>query len=141
VQNIAKRVRDFADVEGKMGIDLSPKLNDKAASRESESELLLSEDPITLPDLIALGDLSSDIHESIRDRYSEDRFFDEVLQDLKAYKNFEVNNGLIFLKTSGKCTLCIPNVTSGIWRVCKMLISHAHSILAHLGPAKTATYL
>ncbi|KAJ3554430.1 hypothetical protein NP233_g12425 [Leucocoprinus birnbaumii] len=127
-------------LEGEMGENPENLPNDRRAD-ESESEMILAEDPVTLPDIIALGDPRSDIHESIRNRYSEDSFFDLVLKDPKAYKNFEVGNGLVFMKTSGKRILCIPDVMIGDRRVREMLISHAHSILAHLGPSKTMTYL
>lgn len=64
-----------------------------------------------------------------------------VLKDPAAYKNFEVSNSLVFLKTNGKRTLCIPDIMIDSRRIREMIISHAHSILAHLGPSKTTTYL
>ncbi|KAF9443695.1 hypothetical protein P691DRAFT_764025 [Macrolepiota fuliginosa MF-IS2] len=44
------------------------------------------------------------------DQYSQDKFFKLVLNDPTAYKNFEVSNGLIFLRLNGKHTLCIPDI-------------------------------
>ena len=37
-----------------------------------------------------------DIEESIRNRYMEDRFFKEVAEKPKEFRNFETRNGLIF---------------------------------------------
>ncbi len=112
--------------------------NDKSTSVIEE---LLSEEPVTLPELISLGDPSMAIHNSIRDRYSEDNFFKMVEDNPAAYKNFDVSNGLIFLKSNGNLTLCIPDIKIGERRIREMVISHAHSALAHLGPSKTTTYL
>lgn len=45
------------------------------------------------------------------------------------------------MKEKDKRLLCIPDIVISKRRICEMLISHAHSILAHLGPKKTVTYL
>lgn len=102
---------------------------------------ILSEDSLGLTEVIALGDPSLDIHRSIANRYHEDPFYKEILNQPKNFKNFEVSNGLIFLKDQERRILCIPDVKIGQRRVREILISHAHSILAHLGPKKTTFYL
>ncbi|KZP08242.1 hypothetical protein FIBSPDRAFT_684278, partial [Athelia psychrophila] len=77
----------------------------------------------------------------LKGRYGEDAFFKVILEDSAAYKNFQVSNELIFVKENDSQVLCIPDIMIGERRVREMLISHAHSILAHLGPKKTVTYL
>jgi hypothetical protein len=57
------------------------------------------------------------------------------------YKNFKVSNGLVFLKDQERRLSCIPDIMIGSRHLREILISHAHSILAHLGPRKTITYL
>ncbi|KZP03054.1 hypothetical protein FIBSPDRAFT_769535, partial [Athelia psychrophila] len=102
---------------------------------------LLTESPITLPDVIASGDPSIDIHRQLIGRYIEDPLFKIVLDKPSEYKNFEVSNGLVLLKENELRFLCIPDIKIGDRRLREILISHAHSILAHLGPRKTITYL
>ncbi len=117
-------------------------LEEPAASMDkSASEEILSFDPVTLPEIISLGDPSTDAKQSIRRRYAEDKFFKLVIDNPAAYKNFSVNNRLVFLKSNGNLTLCIPDIMIGERRVREMIISHAHPILAHLGVSKTTTYL
>src|SRR6202790_423965 len=102
---------------------------------------LLSEDPISLTEVLDSGEPTLDIHNSIRGRYSEDSFFAKIVKDPITFRNFEVSNELVFLKDNERRVLCIPDVMIGARRLCEVLISHAHSILAHLGPQKTITYL
>ncbi|KAG2742257.1 hypothetical protein P692DRAFT_20656672, partial [Suillus brevipes Sb2] len=45
-----------------------------------------------LTELISLGDPSVDIHEKLTGRYKEDPFFQKILQNPAAFKNFEVSN-------------------------------------------------
>ncbi|KIM76140.1 hypothetical protein PILCRDRAFT_798107 [Piloderma croceum F 1598] len=102
---------------------------------------LLSEDPVSLTEVLDSGEPTLDIHNHIHGRYSEDPFFAKIVKDPTTFRNFEVSNELVFLKDNERRVLCIPNVMIGSRRLCEVLISHAHSILAHLGPRKTITYL
>jgi hypothetical protein len=110
--------------------------NDSAVADE-----LLSEEPISLTEVLESGDPTLDIHSRIHGRYSDDPFFDLIVKNPRNYKNFEVSNGLVFLKDQERRLLCIPDIMVGPRRLREILISHAHSILAHLGPRKTITYL
>ena len=102
---------------------------------------LLSEDPVSLTEVLDSGDPTLDIHNRIHGRYSEDPFFAKIVKDPATFRNFEVSNELVFLKDNERRVLCIPDVMIGARRLREVLISHAHSILAHLGPRKTITYL
>jgi hypothetical protein len=102
---------------------------------------MLSESPVTLLEVIDSGDPSLDIHNRLIGRYSKDPLFKIVLEQPSAYKNFELSNGLVFLKEKDKQVLCIPDIRIGGRRLQEILISHAHLILAHLGLRKTIIYL
>jgi hypothetical protein len=101
----------------------------------------LLEDHPTLLNVAAMGDPSVDIHRSLSNQYHEDSFFKDMLTHPRNYKNFEVSNRLVFLQDNGRRVLCVPDVAIGKRRVRKILISYAHSILAHLGPLKIISYL
>jgi hypothetical protein len=57
------------------------------------------------------------------------------------YWNFKVNNGLIRIHLKEKTLLCIPDVKLKECTIREIVISQSHSLLAHLGPAKTLIYL
>ena len=107
----------------------------------SPDEELLANLAPRLMEIISQGDPSVDLPESLKNRYSEDPFFKLVLAEPGHYKNFELANGLIFLRDSEKRILCVPDVLIGGRSARDIVITHAHSILAHLGPRKTLYYL
>lgn len=124
-----------AELENSISGNLAPSDEHLVASE------ILSEDPITLPQIINSGDPSVDIFNRLVGRYSEDPFFKIIIEKPSEYKNFELSNGLVYLREKDKRLLCIPDIMVGERRIREMLISHAHSILAHLGPRKTIIYL
>ena len=67
--------------------------------------------------------------------------FKSILERPKDFRNFEVNEQLIYLKDSEKRVLCIPKVVIQGHSVREIVILEAHSILAHLGASKTIDYL
>ena len=58
-------------------------------------------EPITLPDLVTLSEPELNICEDLCNQYNEDKFFSEIVQQPKNYKNFDVDNGLVYLKDNG----------------------------------------
>ncbi|KAF9470997.1 hypothetical protein BDN70DRAFT_820593, partial [Pholiota conissans] len=82
-----------------------------------------------------------DLLANVRGRYGEDLFFNAILQKPKEYRNFEVDNDLIYLKDRDLRLLCIPKVMINRRSVREIVISEAHSLLAHLGASKTLDYL
>jgi hypothetical protein len=84
---------------------------------------------------------SVDLPKELTGKYNNDSVFRRVLENPKHFKNFEVSEGLIFLRQNGVKLLCIPNVTIKGHNVRELVISEAHSLLAHLGPQKTVAYL
>lgn len=112
----------------------SPRINTNAIED-------LLESPLNLTEVISLGDPSTDIHERLVNWYHDDPFFKKILDNPSAFKNFEVSNSRIFLKDNASHILCVLDITIVSRRVCEIIISHTHSILAHLGLHKTLLYL
>ncbi|KIM57516.1 hypothetical protein SCLCIDRAFT_130237, partial [Scleroderma citrinum Foug A] len=88
-----------------------------------------------------MSELELDICEDTRNQYYQDKFFSDIVKQPMNYKNFEVNSGLVYLRDNGRRVLCIPDIALGNQRLREVIISHAHSILVHLGPSKTTNYL
>ncbi|EJF58311.1 hypothetical protein DICSQDRAFT_67393, partial [Dichomitus squalens LYAD-421 SS1] len=78
---------------------------------------------------------------ALHNRYAEDAFFAPIVKNPHQYKNFRVSDGLVFLRERGRELLCIPHVLVNGHNAREIVISHAHSLLAHLGPKKTADLL
>lgn len=75
-------------------------------------------------------------------RYREDEFFKWVLENPTNFTEFYVKKDLVFWQEGMSNVLCIPNVKIQNKNAHKIIIDHAHSILAHLvGPQKTLSYL
>ena len=81
------------------------------------------------------------LKEILKNRYSEDSFFKLILDNPRQYKNFELDNGLVFMKRNNEKLLCIPHILHEGRNVREIVISEAHSLLAHLGARKTIDYL
>ncbi|KAF8809604.1 hypothetical protein BYT27DRAFT_7021404, partial [Phlegmacium glaucopus] len=73
--------------------------------------------------------------------YQDNSTLKSIIEKLKEFRNFEVNNSLIYLKVSGKKLLCIPRIMVNDRSLHEITISEAHSIFAHLGASKTLDYL
>lgn len=69
----------------------------------------------------------------LRGRYAEDPFFKIVLESPRQFKNFTIRNELVFLTLAGgREVLCIPDCLIDGRSAREIIISHAHSLLAHL---------
>ena len=79
--------------------------------------------------------------ECLKGRYHEDSFFKQIVQEPSQFQNFHIKNGLIFCWESEKYILYIPRILKNNRNTKEIVIKHAHSIRAHLGPWKTLTYL
>jgi hypothetical protein len=107
--------------------------------------------PITEPDSepnpdtslvnILESDADIDLLKELRGHYEDDPIFRTILDRPKDFRNFEVKDKIVYLKLNGKCLLCIPKVTINGRSVHEIIISEAHSLLAHLGANKTLNYL
>ena len=101
------------------------------------------ERPAEGPDLPLLtqSSLGIDILSELRGKYGGDTMFRTILEKPNEYRNFEVKDQLIYLKDSDKMVLCIPKVLIQGRSSRELVISEAHSMLAHLGASKTLDYL
>ncbi|KAJ2911813.1 hypothetical protein MD484_g8600, partial [Candolleomyces efflorescens] len=80
------------------------------------------------------------IHE-LRDSYSQDPIFKPIVAKPSEFRNFVVENGIVYLKENSKRLLCIPKVLILGRNAREIVIDEAHSLLAHLGASKTIEYL
>ncbi|KAJ3572854.1 hypothetical protein NP233_g2799 [Leucocoprinus birnbaumii] len=97
--------------------------------------------PPSLLDVLDKGRDNVDLLDGIRGKYTQDSMFKIIITRPKEYKNFDIENGLIFLKQSGSKLPCIPNIIIDGRNVREIVISETHSLLAHLGSRKTLAYL
>jgi hypothetical protein len=95
----------------------------------------------SLLNIVNSGSQHLDLEKLIANSYSDDLFFKQILETPSAFHNFEVDNGLIYLKSSDHRVLCVPKLTYNGHNLREIVISEAHSILAHLGLRKTLDYL
>jgi hypothetical protein len=95
----------------------------------------------SLLEVVNSGWRGLDIVSLVAYQYSDDSFFKLILQTPKAFCNFDVENGLIYLQQEDACLLCIPAISYRSRNLREIIISEAHSILAHLGARKTLDYL
>jgi transposase InsO family protein len=100
-------------------------------------------DPLPLHEFVSGGREPIDLLNEIKGRYKEDRFFVNIVDKPRDFRNFEVtDDGLIYLKLNeGLKVLCIPKIKVGTRSVREIVISEAHTLLAHLGANKTLIYL
>ncbi|PBK80777.1 hypothetical protein ARMGADRAFT_860420, partial [Armillaria gallica] len=80
---------------------------------------------------------------AIQHRYSDDPLFKKVVENPDHFANFKWNQdtGLLYLKKDNDRLLCIPCILVNGCSAQEIIISEAHSILAHLGASKTLDYL
>ena len=67
--------------------------------------------------------------------------FNLIIDKPKEFQNFDVEDGLIYMKEAGRRLLCIPKILVNNRSIREIIIAEAHSMLAHLGASKTLSYL
>jgi hypothetical protein len=87
------------------------------------------------------SDNGIDLLRELKGKYQDDPTFKSIIEKPKEFRNFEVKNDLIYLKQDEKSLLCVPKIIINGRNVHEIIISEAHSILAHLGANKTLNYL
>ncbi|KAJ2968912.1 hypothetical protein NUW54_g13086 [Trametes sanguinea] len=87
------------------------------------------------------NDEGVDLIKELKGRYSEDPFYKAIIEQPRHFKNFRCEDGLVFLKEQSRQLLCIPQVIVNGRSARELVISHAHSLLAHLGSYKTQVLL
>ena len=95
----------------------------------------------SLADVILESNAEIDLFEELKGHYHEDPMYKSIMDKPKEFRNFEVKDDLIYLKENGRKLLCIPKILVKNRNLREIIISEAHSILAHLGAHKTLHYL
>ena len=91
--------------------------------------------------LLTKDSLGIDLLSELQGKYTEDPFFRAILERPKEFRNFECKEQLIYLKENDRRVLCIPKALIQERSAREIVISEAHSMLAHLGSNKTLDYL
>ena len=91
--------------------------------------------------LLTKDSLGIDLQSELQGKYTEDPFFQRILEKPKEFRNFECKEQLVYLKENDKRLLCIPKALIQGRSAREIVISEAHSMLAHLGSNKTLDYL
>ncbi|RXW12777.1 hypothetical protein EST38_g13076 [Candolleomyces aberdarensis] len=106
------------------------------------SDPLLNGAPLgpKLWDMIQFTD-GVNILEELQGKYLNDSVFKPIIENPSQFRNFEVSDGLIYLKEDGQRLLCIPKILINRRSAREMIINEAHLLLAHLGASKTVAYL
>ena len=82
-----------------------------------------------------------DLLKELKGKFTDDPLFKIILDKPREYRNFQVDNGLVYLKAQERKLLCIPNILIHGRNVREIVLSEAHSLLAHLGANKTLDYI
>ena len=70
----------------------------------------------------------------LKDRYHEDSFFRQIVQEPSQFQNFHIENGLIFCWESKRYIFYITRILINNRNTKEIVIEYTHSILVHLGP-------
>ena len=94
-----------------------------------------------LVDFVSSSNEGIDLLKELTGKYINDPFYEKIIKKPDEFWNFEVDNGLVYLKEKESKVLCIPKVIIRGRSAREIVISEAHSMLAHLGASKTLDYL
>jgi hypothetical protein len=108
---------------------------------ETEGASTSNPSDTALADLVSSSHGGIDLLSELHKNYHKDPLFDLILKKPTEFRNFEVENGLVYLKEKESRLLCIPKVLINGQSAREIVISEAHSLLAHLGASKTLDYL
>ena len=98
-------------------------------------------DEVSDASLLTQTSLGIDILTELQGKYNEDPFFWTILEKPSEFRNFEEQAQLVHLKNNNRQVLCVPKVLIQGRNAHEIIISEAHSMLAHLGPSRTLDYL
>ena len=112
-----------------------------SAQPEISPNMETSPDGASLLDIVSQSMHGVDLLTELCGKYGADPDFRGILAKPNDYRNFEVCDGLVFLKKPEHRVLCIPKVLVQGRSARELVISEAHSMLAHLGASKTLDYL
>jgi RNase H-like domain found in reverse transcriptase/Integrase zinc binding domain len=131
--------------EGESGSQLTTKQRTDPDHDQGDDHRSITDTPDLNPDVSLVSVLDNDaginLLKELPNHYTNDSLFKTIMDKPKEFRNFEVKNNLIYIKLNGKNLLCIPKATIEGRNIHEIIISEAHSLLAHLGANKTVNYL
>ena len=132
--------------EGNDDVSLSPDNAQSIAISDNHGPNMarpnMAQGPNTsLVNILSWSNVGLDLLDELQGRYHQDPVFQAILQRPSDFWNFKVMDQLIYLRESEQKVLCIPKVLIQGWSTQEIVISEAHSLLTHLGAAKTLDYL
>lgn len=86
-------------------------------------------------------DFGINIPTLVKGGYKSDGFFAKIMENLNHYKDFHLDRDVLFLTSNGSHTLCVPDIVHDSRKLRKIILTHGHKTLAHLGVRKTYVYL
>ncbi|KAF8809423.1 hypothetical protein BYT27DRAFT_7004599, partial [Phlegmacium glaucopus] len=95
----------------------------------------------SLTNVILESSTSIDLFKKLQGKYQYDTMFKSIIEKPKEFQNFEVKEGLVYLKVGGNSLFMHPQNTYRRQSLHEIIISEAHLLLAHLGASKTLNYL
>jgi hypothetical protein len=101
----------------------------------------LDRDVPQLVDFVSSSNEGVDLLKELTGKYISDPFYEKIIKKPNEFRNFVVENDLVYLKEKETKVLCIPKVIIRGRSAREIVISEAHSMLAHLGASKTLDYL
>lgn len=138
----ANRMRELDTRDEGNGLDspagVEPE-GERVPDKSTERELDASDksDPRNITNLVT----EIDVIRAIREGYNGDKQFGNIVQDIDQFTDYELRDGLLYMSEHGRTYLCVPDASIGDYNIRVLLISHAHSILSHLGSRKTYAYM
>jgi len=133
--------KEGEDPDGLPGVSASTSVNDPPATDTIEGEHPPEVESREHTPIPAWYPEEDDLIRGMKHKYNQDPFFKGILDSPSDYRNFELSDGLIRIRLRDRTLLCIPNLMIKGRNAREIVISQAHSLLAHLGAQKTLTYL
>lgn len=125
---------------GTRGVDTSEDQTEEFTATEAE-EGGPEYGNATLSDVVTASASGLNIPDDFALHYKNDKFFKLVLEKPADYRNFKMEGGLVYLETDDERLVCVPEFQHNGHSIREILISQAHSILAHLSAGKTLQYI
>ncbi|KAJ2921647.1 hypothetical protein H1R20_g15445, partial [Candolleomyces eurysporus] len=123
----------------------APKLTIRIPARAKFASAQPNLDNVAVPPMTLVEMVEStggiDLLHELRNAYDRDPVFKPIIEKPKEFRNFVVEDGIVYLKENSKKLLCIPKVLIYGRSAREIVIDEAHSTLAHLGASKTVEYL
>jgi len=116
----------------------------KINSNNPPGDKLDTSGPLIYPSLLNVISESKDgidFLNELKGKYTDDPLFKVIIDNPQEHRNFLVEKDLVYLKNQERKLLCVPNVLIHGRNAREIVLSEAHSLLAHLGANKTLNYL